>query len=118
MRTKDAYVRRRFKGSTFKSSTFKSSTFSVPGSRFEPAELARLDAAHQVFFHIDGVRRQADGEQPPGLARLDRAELLVEPQRARALPGRAIEQRAGRHGRRQGAQRRELGEEVEVRTAG
>ncbi len=73
---------------------------------------------HQVFFHIGRSGRQRHGQEARALAGLDRAEVGVEAERSRTLPGGALQQRGRRYRRRQRAHRRQLREHVQVGRAG
>src|SRR5258708_32687008 len=62
------------------------------------------------------TERNADRAQPRTFAWFGRAELRLEPESARTLARRAVEQRRRRHVRRQSPHRRELVEHVETRS--
>src|SRR5256885_10074430 len=88
------------------------------GNLVDPPYLWRLDAAHEIFFHIDVRRREGYRDQPRRFSGLDRAVVGVEAQRARAFARRALEERRRRHAGRQRAYGSQLGEDVEIRRAG
>ena len=86
-------------------------------SRFSPAQSGSdRSPPHQIFFHIvDVPAGSATASSRARLARLDRAVVVVEAERARRPARVALSSSArGRHRRRQRAHRRQLGEDVQI----
>ena len=73
-----------------------------------------MHALDQVFFHILHAGRQIDRDQPGPLARLDGPEIGSKPSASAPLRVALSSSREAGTAGRQVAQRRQLGEQVQV----